>query len=52
MRGLWRYRIALPVLVLILGACASAPAMNPGTVEALHARVEILILPDENGFPA
>lgn len=40
--GLSRYRIALPVLVLILGACASAPAINPGTVEALQTRIEIL----------
>ena len=42
MRSYARYRIALSVLVLILGACASAPAINPGTVEALHARIEIL----------
>jgi S1-C subfamily serine protease len=42
MQGLWRSGIALTVLVLILGACASSPAMNPGTVEALQTRIGIL----------
>lgn len=42
MRGPLRLRVLLSILTLLLGACASAPARDLGTFEALHARVELL----------
>ena len=42
MRGWVRYQLLLPVLGLLLGACATVAPNDPETGKAIHARIEAL----------